>query len=392
MLIVLLAMVAFAIDMGYIVHARTELQRTADACALTAVARLPDRGSAELAAQAKAQENYGSVGPDLDASDIQYGYWDRENATLTSPAPFGKNDNAVRVTLRRTEATGNPLTLFFAHLLGAATADVTASATAMYDRHLCGPLIGIEWVSIPGTPKTDSFNSEEGDYAWGNSDRGGVCSDGPINVDGNALIRGDARAGKGHGVYITGTADVTGSVGTRLKPLNLPPVDASEAALSNDNEQIPLIPEGNSWKSCVDENGNLLLDGTKTLDMPPGTYYFNDFVLTGKAVFNTSGPTKIYITGDLERSGGTIVNNNTKRAANLQIFMTGGTATVTSDNSFYGTIYGPNTAITTDGSADLFGVVVGRTLTVAGSGKAHYDESLEAFIEDGLPRRIALVD
>jgi Flp pilus assembly protein TadG len=150
MLIVLLAMVAFAIDMGYIVHARTELQRTADACALTAVARLPDRGSAELAAQAKAQENYGSVGPDLDASDIQYGYWDRENATLTSPAPFGKNDNAVRVTLRRTEATGNPLTLFFAHLLGAATADVTASATAMYDRHLCGPLIGIEWVSIPG--------------------------------------------------------------------------------------------------------------------------------------------------------------------------------------------------------------------------------------------------
>ena len=63
MLVVLLAMVAFAIDMGYIVHARTELQRTADACALAAAARLPDLDEARAIAQIRARENRATAQP-----------------------------------------------------------------------------------------------------------------------------------------------------------------------------------------------------------------------------------------------------------------------------------------------------------------------------------------
>jgi hypothetical protein len=153
-----------------------------------------------------------------------------------------------------------------------------------------------------------------------------------------------------------------------------------------------LIPEGNSFRSAVDQNGNLLLDGNKTLDMPPGTYYLHDVVLTGQAILNVSGPTTIYITGNLERAGGTQVNNNTKIPANLQILMTGGTANITSNNNFHGVVYAPNTAVTVDGASDFFGVVGGRTLTQTGSGKGHYDESLEALGEVDFPRRLALVD
>ena len=392
LMVVFLGLVAFAVDLGYVLHARTELQRTADACALAAAKYLPDESAATSAAQVVATENRATVGPDLDVSGIAFGVWDRDSATFTAPPPFGNQANAVRVTLERTEAAGNPLSLFFARFLGEATADASASATAMYDRWLCGPFVGIDWVSVPGTPHTDSYNSEKEIYNPAAArDRGSICSDGPINIDGTPVIRGDARSGKGFDVTITGSATVTGSVGRRIKPMNLPPVDASQAALQNDNWQIPMIPEGKSFKSAVDPSGNFLLDGNQTMDLPPGTYYLNNFTLEGGAVFNISGPTTIYLTGNLSRAGRVIVNNSTQRPANLKFLMTGGTALVTSGNEFHGVIYAPNTSVTIDGGSDLFGAVVGRTLTITGSGEAHYDESLNLG-EIEFPRRTVLVD
>jgi hypothetical protein len=261
----------------------------------------------------------------------------------------------------------------------------------MIDRNLCGPFIGIQWISVPGTPQTDSFNSNNAPYNPGTAgDRGSLCSDGPINIDGNPVVRGDARAGKGHDVTLTGNATITGSIGSRLKPLNLPPVDATSAATNNDNETIPLIPEGKGWKSAVDNQGNLVLDGNKTLDLAAGTYYFNNLTLSGQATLNITGPVKIYVTGNLFRAGGVTVNMNSAIASNLQIYMTGGTANITSNNDFYGVIYAPNTDVTVDGASDLFGAIVGKTLTLTGTGHGHYDEALE-LDEVELPTRSALV-
>ena len=62
-----------------------------------------------------------------------------------------------------------------------------------------------------------------------------------------------------------------------------------------------------------------------------------------------------------------------------------------SGNDFYGVIYAPTSPVTIDGSADLFGAVVGKTLTLTGSGRAHYDESLH-MEEVEFPLRTTLVD
>jgi hypothetical protein len=99
--------------------------------------------------------------------------------------------------------------------------------------------------------------------------------------------------------------------------------------------------------------------------------------MTGGAVLNIVGPTKIYITGNFDREGGAIINNNTQIAANLQIFMTGGDAHITSDNPFYGVFYAPNTDIFYSGTADYFGAMVGKTVTIQGDAVGHYDEALD---------------
>ncbi|MHC4402876.1 MAG: DUF7305 domain-containing protein [Planctomycetota bacterium] len=404
LLMVLFAMVAFAIDTGCIVHARTRLQRAADACALAAAGELPNIHDATLAARTIATENHEAIGEGLalgddddegghlDPMEITYGLWDRDTATFQSPPPYGYSPNAVRVTMQRSQATGNPVGLLFGRLLGRSRCDVSASAIALYDHWLCGPFIGIDWLSIPGSPGTDSYDSEKAPYSWSDArDRGSICSDGPIGVDGAALVRGDARAGKGHWVTLTGGGTVTRSIGSRKKPLNLSMVNATLAAASNDNAQIPLIPTGNSFVSPVDADGNFLLDGNKVIDMPPGTYYFNDFTLAGQAVFNVHGPTTIYIAGNMERAGGTLVTNPTQQPSNLAFLMTGGTANVTSNNDFFGVIYAPNTHITIDGASDYYGAVVGKTLTITGTGEGHYDESLN-ITDIEFPRRVALVD
>jgi len=281
--------------------------------------------------------------------------------------------------------------LFFAQVIGTSHADVTASATAMYDENMCGPLIGIEWVSVPGEPTTDSYRSSWGSYdAQAPRDNGSICSDGPIDLEGNPIVNGDANAGKSHQTTLSGSSIVTGNTSPRLRPLNLPSVNAGDYEFNNDNDSLPGIQKGNDLVSPVDGAGNFLLDGGKTYDMPPGTYYLNNLTLTGNSTLNIIGPTNIYLTGALDTSGGYLINT-TASAANLRIFMEGSTALVTSKVDLYAVIYAPNSDVELRGSASFYGAAVGRTLLATGSGDIHYDEDLDVSDKLDLPRRVSLV-
>jgi len=401
LMVVMIGMLAFAIDLGCLVHARTELQRTADASALAAAELLSDQAEAASAAHAVAAENGWSSdlsegdqyhGSDLDPLEVAFGFWDRDAATFTSPPPSNRRANSVRVTLRRTEATRNPLRLFFARVFGDSLADVTASATAWSDHGVCGPFVGIEWLDVRGDATTDSYDSSEGSYSpYTAGDRGSICSDGPIDVLGNPIVRGDATAGEDDAVNINGYAVVTGHVGNRVTPLSLPPVDASEAAQLNDNDRAPPIWQGQRWRDAIQPNGDFALNAGEVYDLPPGSYYLRNVTINGDSALNIHGPTKIYVTGKFLRAGTSDVNNNTQLAGNLQILSTGGTIDVSSNTPFYGVIYAPQSRVTLDGDADLFGAVVGQTLKVIGNSVAHYDESLDlAHLE--VPPRTMLVD
>ena len=136
----LLGMVAFAVDYGYILKIRTDLQRTADAAVLAAVQNLVPSadGTQDLAAVRSTLRSYAMSNNDasfqiLD-SDIEIGRYDPatvySNLTLLSTGTF----DTVRVTVRRDSTANDPVSLFFSRVLGMDEAPVTASATAVLQK------------------------------------------------------------------------------------------------------------------------------------------------------------------------------------------------------------------------------------------------------------------
>lgn len=382
--VILLGLAAFAVDLGFIAHSRTELQRTADAVALTAAAQLPDQLAATSTGIATSTSNSSTISPVLAGSDFEFGWWDRNTATFFTPPPLYRDANAVRVNIARTEASGSPIRLFYGGMFGMQSTDVSARAIAMNDRGLCGPLIGINGLTASGNITTDSFDSANGTYhAATAGHRGSLCSGGPITINGGVNIKGDIRSGVSDPVTIHGaSAIVTGNVGSRIKPLELPRVNVADVAWKNDNVLLG---------SAIDGARDFKLAGNHVFAIPTGIYYLNNMDVRGSSVLKVSGETVIVLSGDLNHTGGASVNNNTELASNLRIFSTGGTIKFTSDHKFHGVIYAPQSEVDIAGTAEFFGAVVGGTLRIHGDATAHYDESL-SLKEVELPSRTTLVE
>jgi hypothetical protein len=146
MLTILLACIAFGVDIGMLVLARTQLQRAADSAALAGACELLKQkqeeappGEQHLAARQTAVSYGGknqvcSTAPSVDLNmgnfpqgDVVIGYTTNprnryEALSLTNPAAA----NAVRVRIR------HPAPTFFARIFGLESLDVTAEGTAAF--------------------------------------------------------------------------------------------------------------------------------------------------------------------------------------------------------------------------------------------------------------------
>ena len=137
--IVMLGMVAFAVDLGYIGMVKTQLQAAADSAALAAAgaSNLSQDGMVQVA-QAFAQ--YHQVAGRkvvLNTGDVQFGTWDTTSKTFTV-ALAGQMETAVRVTVKADAASGGNVGLFFGRVLGVNSVGSTASAVAMVNpRDIC---------------------------------------------------------------------------------------------------------------------------------------------------------------------------------------------------------------------------------------------------------------
>ncbi len=152
----LVGMLAFSIDIGYICAVEAELQNTADAAALAGAQQMQspfvayyspgqtqqdqiylqvttdtsDPASPIPTAQRYASYNQaGGVNIQVPTSDISFSYYDGTNPPVpaSDPSVF---PNTITVTARRDNVANGPLALFFARIFGINTTNLTATASA----------------------------------------------------------------------------------------------------------------------------------------------------------------------------------------------------------------------------------------------------------------------
>jgi Flp pilus assembly protein TadG len=182
LLVVILGLLAFAIDMGYVVMARAELQNAADASALAAAQQLtpyyvqyysPGTTQDTILTSAQSQatlfaRNYASFHRAGNASsialdttnDLQFGYQD-STTSFQSPPPKGYFPNTVQVTLRLDggAATNAPLSLFFGPVLGMRQMTVTATARATLYNGDASDFSGADLNLLPATLDQQIWNN-----------------------------------------------------------------------------------------------------------------------------------------------------------------------------------------------------------------------------------------
>jgi len=151
-MVALFALIAFAVDIGYMQVAKVELQRTADAAAIAAAWELikPETSTSSdnslqvgnartKAVQFAAANPVLTAAPIVDGNnnnsadgDVVVGYLsDPSNPSVTLDTMLPSQANAVTVKVRKTSTSPNgSVPLFFARVLGVQSENMQASATA----------------------------------------------------------------------------------------------------------------------------------------------------------------------------------------------------------------------------------------------------------------------
>ena len=294
-----------------------------------------------------------------------------QTAGLASGAtfPVGTTTNTFRVT----DAAGLTVTCSF---------KVTVALTS---------IIGLDSVSISGSGLVDSYDSTGG-YPATKGSLANVLSNGTITLAGSGKVSGNVRSTRA-GVAMSGASQVTGNATAGTTVSRSGSATVGGTITNNALAPVMTLPSVPACGPPYSPNsgitgtytynastGDLSLSGVNIATLANGTYCFHNVTLTNSAQLKVNGLVVIKLTGTLNTSGATSLNNTTAIPANLRILSSyTGSNGVSFGNStnVHLVVYAPNTGVTISGSVPLFGTVVGKTVTISNSGMIHYDTLLK---------------
>jgi Flp pilus assembly protein TadG len=200
LLVPLLAIVAFAVDIGWIALTQSDLQNAADSAALAAAGQLTNGfvsynlpgqstlnqnsilSTSEAAAQTYAKNfaGYNTAGnvalTTLPNADVEFGSPDASGNYTTPAAGY---PNTVKVTVRRDATANGPLGLFFGPVIGLPTVNLKATAaSAVYAINIAGFTNNAN-LNLNMLPMTYDVNN------WNNFVATGADPDGNVTKDSN---------------------------------------------------------------------------------------------------------------------------------------------------------------------------------------------------------------
>jgi len=288
-----------------------------------------------------------------------------------------------------------------------------------YKEQAINGMLARSTISMNGHPSIDSFNStnmaqsNNGQYDSGRAtDHAfvGTISQSPGNLSiGNATVYGSVATGA------EGTVSVgpNGSVGSTAFN-NDPSSSGVEDGHATDDLNIviddnvlpadfgPLLAPGKGVDvmgtnyGWVFGRGDYQINGDFTLSGQQGKV-----IVTNKARLYVMGMTKIsgqafvlignnaslelYAGGTVDIGGNGIVNFPGGYAKNFSVIGLKDCqkVTIAGNAPYVGTINAPNADVSLQGTSDVFGAVVGKTIKVGGNVNFHYDEALPAITKRG---------
>lgn len=166
----------------------------------------------------------------------------------------------------------------------------------------------------------------------------------------------------------------TGTESAMTSSLDFPKVSAPAAGTTNVNVNYA----GADVKAG--SYGALTASGGGEVRLSGGTYVFSSITLTGGAKLAFKGtaanPCVVYITKTLDLSGGTMYNTSLQPRNMTFMLAKDAQAKMTGGAQAFAVVYGPEADFTLQGGTDLYGAIVGRTVTVQNGASIHYDVDL----------------
>lgn len=262
---------------------------------------------------------------------------------------------------------------------------------------------GDENLHMDANARTDSYNSNDGDYAAVNGSgsntyantEGDIGSNQSISMDSNIGVWGDANPGPSGSV--TGDlGNISGNTTPMPATVELPDIVLPFAASGVDLT----VSGATTLASGSHAFGMLQVNNTKTLTITgPATIVCNDFKLKsgGQVIVNAAnGPVEFFVINDFVLNSNTTIKSNDLEPLDVAFNLMSDNVLdpgidvdfdedlvdFDSGSMMYGTIYAPSAAVTIDSNFELFGSLVARRVDLDSNCRIHFDEALAQASED----------
>ena len=244
-------------------------------------------------------------------------------------------------------------------------------------------------LSLSGGCYIDSFDSTVSQWIRGSAANVATNSitSGAIRLVGGSWIQGAIQVGVGGktgvarpGTPTTNTSNVVWkdwscwslAESAMTSPVEFTPVSAPTAGTAAVNVD---------WRGAdvtPGSYGDLKASGGGTVRLTGGTYVFKSINLSGGARLSFSGstPATIYVTQDLDLSGGTFYNTTSVPRNVVFMLAKGVKGKMTGGAQAFGVVYGPEAEFSITGGTDLYGAIVAKSVTLQSGASIHYDVDL----------------
>ncbi len=150
------------------------------------------------------------------------------------------------------------------------------------------------------------------------ADHGRLTANAAIYVGANAVIRGVVRASARDGFYLDESSRHIGEhIASEAAIAFAPPAEAEFDAALRDNRNDDIRATRGTFRYDPDAL-TLAVDRGAVVELPAGVFLFSSLRLAADSWLVVGGETKVYVTGEIDCSAGTIINR-TLDARNLEI-------------------------------------------------------------------------